>query len=105
MALRAGQVELSLSLLEDFPARIDERAVLRILGDRDRLTLRLMRDIGRQRQQLSALERQWCGLLLLRPASIDALLQIDRVPERTIRKPDTAPRPPSCWRAHRSFAS
>src|SRR5262249_61180663 len=84
VALCTGQVELSLLAFEDFTADIDERAGFRIVGDRDRLSLRLMRDIGRQRQQLPALERQRRDLLLLRSASIDALLDINRSAERWI---------------------
>src|SRR5262245_43819952 len=84
VALRTGQVELSLPTFEDFRADINERAGFRIIGDRDRLSLRLMRDIGRQRQQFPAFERQWRGVLLRRSASIDALLDINRSAERMI---------------------
>ena len=66
MALRAGQVQLALAALENLPPGIDERPGLRIVGDGDRLAPRLVRDIGGQRQQLAAFERQrrvcWCSV-------------------------------------------
>jgi hypothetical protein len=58
VALSAGEVQLALPALEDSPAGVDEPAGLRIIGDGDQFSLRLMRDIGGQRQQLLALKGQ-----------------------------------------------
>ena len=81
MALRAGQIELALALLEDGAAGVDERLRLRIVLDGDRHAARLPRDIGGQRQQLLALERQRPGFLVGDATQVDLLLEIDGTAE------------------------
>src|SRR5437588_12932603 len=78
VTLSAGQVQLALPLLEYVAAGFDERARPRILRDRDRLALRVMRDINRQCQQLLAVERQRLCLLVFGAAAVDALLEVER---------------------------
>jgi hypothetical protein len=56
-----------------------------------------MRDQGRQRHQLRAFERQRRGLLALRSAEIDAMLQIDRLAEHGIIFRETPPEHDIDW--------
>src|SRR5690349_2978474 len=84
VALRAGEVELSLAPHEDRPTGVDEGLHARIIADRDRLAARLRRDIGGERQQLGILKGERRRLLSLATAEIDALLEIDRAAERRV---------------------
>jgi hypothetical protein len=74
MASGAGKVELTLALLENLPTGGNERPV----GDGDRHPLRQTAQIGGERQQVLALERQRRRPLMFDAAAIDALFEIDQ---------------------------
>src|SRR6185295_7423088 len=78
VALRAGEVELSLPLVEHVAAGLQERPRVFIVGDVDRHAAGLPPHIRREREQLLALERERRRLLLVRAAHVDALFEVDR---------------------------
>src|SRR5690242_13328647 len=78
VALAAGEIELSLALVVDRAALVDERGKPRIVGRRDRLAARLQTQIGGERQHFLAFEAEGCRVLMPLAAEIDALLEIDR---------------------------
>src|SRR3954453_5658186 len=84
VALAAGEIELTLALVVDRAALLDEGRKPRIVRQRDRLAARLQAQIGGQRQHLLALERERRRVLMPLAAEVDALLQIDRLAELVV---------------------
>src|SRR5262249_27637500 len=86
VALRAGEVELALTPVEQRATRFDERAAALVGAGRDRHAARLFGHIGRERQQLARLPTEGQSVLMLGAATVDALLEIDRPPVRIIER-------------------
>src|SRR5262249_13278787 len=84
VTLCTREIELSLALREQLAAGLQEGLGALVVRDFDRHAVRLAPDIGREREQLLALERKRRRSLLLRAADIDLLLEIDRAPARGI---------------------
>src|SRR5262245_24884167 len=78
MALRAGEIELSLALNEHLATGLQEGPRAFVVCDIDGQTARLISDISGEREQFLALEGKRRCLLLLRTADVDALLKINR---------------------------
>src|SRR5688572_30323132 len=76
VALCAGQVELPLALEKCLAPRLQVLADRLAPGLLDRQAARLPADIGRQREQLAALELQRGRLLLLHAADVYALIDV-----------------------------
>jgi hypothetical protein len=70
MALGARQVELAHALQVALLAALHQRLLARVSGRRQRQAARLLRDI--------ALQAPRFGLLLVLPAQVDVLAQVDR---------------------------
>ena len=79
VAVGAGQVELALPAPVERRALAAERRQARIVGRGDRLAARLQGNVGRKGQQLAAFAGERRGVLLRRPAKIDAAFEIDRL--------------------------
>src|SRR5437762_77636 len=76
MAVRAGEIELALSLQKQLASFGDKRLKLWIALRHDRHAARLLSQECGERQQLTAFVRQWRCLLTGRSAIIDALFQV-----------------------------
>src|SRR5262249_40602735 len=77
VALGTGEIELPLALGEQLAAGLQEGLDALVVRDFDRHAARLLPHIGRECEQLLALERKRRRLLLLGAADIDSLLEID----------------------------
>src|SRR5260370_264593 len=82
VTLCTGEIELSLALGEQLAAGLQEGLGALVVRDFDRHAARLPPDIGRECEQLLALEGKRRRLLLLGAADIDSLLEIDRTSAR-----------------------
>ncbi len=81
MAIGAGEIELAFALHVEFTPLGDEGRKLRIVTGRNRNAARLLGDVGRERQQVAALEGERLSPLMPAPLQIDALFEIDRAAE------------------------
>ena len=68
VALAAGEIELALPPIPDGAAGVEERLRPLVDGDGDRQAARLARDVGGQREKLSALVGERRRLLPVDPA-------------------------------------
>ena len=84
VTLRAGEIELALSRVEQSLARLIERSHRTIDRDLHLHAARLKPDIGRQSEQRVAVRRQRCRFLSLDTTLLDALRQGDRPAEMRI---------------------
>src|SRR5262247_1408672 len=82
VTLRATHIDLPAALSEQLAAGLEEARKPLVARRRDRHAARLPADIGGEREQIAAFERQRRCLLVFGAAQVDALLEIDRAVAR-----------------------
>src|SRR6185312_980912 len=85
MAIGASEVELALTLHEEFATFLDERLQFGIVARIDRHAARLIGDEGCEREQVAAFIGKRRRLLMPCAFQIDALLDRDRAAERLVK--------------------
>src|SRR5262249_41725648 len=78
VALRAGEVQLTLAQVEGRSPGLDERLHPRVVRDRDRHAARLPGEPRGQCEEIAAFVSERRGLLAAGAAGIDALFEADR---------------------------
>src|SRR6478735_1240846 len=86
VTLGAGEVELSLPLVEHVATGLQKWPGAFVVGNIDRHAAGLPPHIRREREQLFALERERRRLLLVRAAHVDSLFEIDRASARGVER-------------------
>src|SRR5262245_46456745 len=80
VTLRAGEIELAPAAMEGRAAGFEERASALVDRDLDRHAARLLRHVGGECEQFLALGCQRARLLLIAPADVDPLVEVDGPP-------------------------